>query len=211
MSPSAPVSFRNHEQRSDATPFPYPTPLDILRPIILRSCHRLFVVKTWSQQQSIVHPMRIRGHEHLRFVSHCREYIIVLCSWDPGHRPPSPPSTREVERAPLRWTSAGANISERDCRSFFLGGETERDDEFSIEPSVSSPYGIDMIALSGMSRSGSKIEITEREIGPGRTGRGQQGQFGDSPGCNVRTNVITDSNSGAEAGRNENSGKNVCG
>lgn len=60
MSPSAPVSFRSHEQRSDATPFPYPTLLDILWHIILHSYHRLFVVKTRSQQQSIAHPIRIR-------------------------------------------------------------------------------------------------------------------------------------------------------
>lgn len=46
----------------------------------------------------------------------------------------------------------------------------------SIEPSVSSSYGMDMIAFTMMSRKGSKIEIiliTEWEIGPGQ--QGQQG------------------------------------
>jgi hypothetical protein len=47
----------------------------------------------------------------------------------------------------------------------------------SIEPSGSS-YGIDMIALTEMSRKGSKIETiltTEWEIGPGRAGRVSKG------------------------------------
>jgi hypothetical protein len=117
MSPRAHSASRNHEQRSDATPFPYLTPLDILlvRRMVLRSCYRLLPLETRPQQGSMVHPMRIRGHEHLRFVSHCRECITVNCSSDLGHRPPSPQSARKVRRAPLRWTSAGTNISESDC------------------------------------------------------------------------------------------------
>ena len=50
----------------------------------------------------------------------------------------------------------------------------------SIEQSVSSSYGIDMIALTMMFRNGSKIEInltTEWEIGPGQAGR-QAGSVG---------------------------------
>jgi hypothetical protein len=40
----------------------------------------------------------------------------------------------------------------------------------SIEPSASSSYGIDMIALTGTSRSGSKIEIPVN----GKLGQGVQ-------------------------------------
>jgi hypothetical protein len=58
----------------------------------------------------------------------------------------------------------------------------------SIEPSVSSSYGIDMIALTGMSRKGSEIEIiltTEREIGPGRAGRVSRGLW-----CNLGLKLV---------------------
>jgi hypothetical protein len=52
---------------------------------------------------------------------------------------------------------------------------------------------------------------TEWEIGPGRAGRVSRG-CGDSPWCNRGTDSdVGDSRStGAEAGGNENSGKNVC-
>ena len=71
-----PVSFRNYNQRSDAMPFPYLTVLDILWHIVLRSCCR--PPETRSQQGLMVHPMRIRGHEHLRLVTYCHECITVL-------------------------------------------------------------------------------------------------------------------------------------
>jgi hypothetical protein len=114
--------------------------------------------------------MRIREHEHPRFVSHCPELITVFCSWDPGHRIP-PLSGREVRRAPLRWTSAGTDISESDCVACFSGRDTHggtprRMANFvdnlrmsspggsSIEQSVSSSHGIDVVALTEMSRNG---------------------------------------------------------
>jgi hypothetical protein len=42
-------------------PFPTP-PLGILRHMVLRSRHRLLPLETRTQQGSMVHPMRIRGH-----------------------------------------------------------------------------------------------------------------------------------------------------
>jgi hypothetical protein len=48
---------------------------------------------------------------------------------------------------------------------------------------VSSSYGIDMIALTGMFRMGSTIVVTQ-EIGPGQAGR-VSGGCGDSPWCKV--------------------------
>jgi hypothetical protein len=41
-------------------PFLYPTPLDILRHMVLRSCHRLLPLETRSQQGSMVHPCAFR-------------------------------------------------------------------------------------------------------------------------------------------------------
>ena len=93
---------------------PYPTPLDILRHIVLRSCHRLLLLETWSQQGSVVHPTLIRGHEHFRSVFHCRECITVFCSWDPGHMPPPPHSAGHLQVLILVKVIV------------LLGGDTER-------------------------------------------------------------------------------------
>lgn len=67
--------------------------------------------------------MRMWGHGHLRFVSHCYESIIVFHSWDPNHgarRPCSP------ERSSEPHSAGGIDISESDYVIPFAGGETER-------------------------------------------------------------------------------------
>jgi hypothetical protein len=88
MSPRSdyPDRFRNYMQRSDATTFPYPTSLDILRHVVLRS-YQLLPLKTRSQQGSKVHPVRNWGHENLCFVSHCHECIAVYAAGNSGHGP----------------------------------------------------------------------------------------------------------------------------
>jgi hypothetical protein len=79
---------------------------------------------------------------------------------------PRRPCTRKVQRAPLRCISAGTNISESDCVTPFAIRQkgipaAELQEGWRIllmtcgcqvlvgEPSVSSCYGIDMIALTG--------------------------------------------------------------
>jgi hypothetical protein len=89
MSPRAPVGFRNHEHRSDATPFPYPSPRHTAAHGPAQSSPPTPAGNsdpTRFDGSSHAHS----GTRHLRFVSHCREYITVFCSWDPGRRPPSP-------------------------------------------------------------------------------------------------------------------------
>jgi hypothetical protein len=99
--------------------------------------------------------------------------------------------------SPLRWTIAGTNISKSDRVTPFARRRDRRDTDThggtprrmrinlrmlspggsSIEPSVSSSYGIDMIALTGMSRTWSKIEIplSGKSARPGR-GRVSKGR-----------------------------------
>jgi hypothetical protein len=80
--------------------------------------------------------------------------------------------------------------------------------ESSIEPSVSSSYGMNMITLTGMSGSGSKIEIP-------LSGKSGQGEQAGSAGAVVMVHGVIGTDfgdsrsSGADAGCNENSRKNV--
>jgi hypothetical protein len=138
----------------------------------------------------MVHPMRIWGHKHLRFVTHCHGRIAVFCSWDPDY---SPRSACPPERSSESHSTGHLQVlifAKVTVSPLFLIGEVEKNTHgviprmansilhqrrstpgrFSIEPSVSSSYGMDVIALTGMSRSGPKTDIPQS----GKSGQGEQ-------------------------------------
>jgi len=145
----------------------------------------------------MVHPMRIWGHKHLRFVTHCHGRIAVFCSWDPDYSPRSAcPPERSMTVSPLfligEVEKNTHGVIPRMANSI-LHQRRSTPGRFSIEPSVGAK----------------NRHPTEWEIGPGRAGKVSRG-CGDRPRCNVGLMLVI---LGTVVLRREamRTGKNVCG